>query len=76
MKPNPSNGNVEISFDGGLNEISVLQLIDITGKTIYATEIPKGSINKQIQCDFLAKGVYQICVFNSTSISSKRLIIN
>ena len=76
LKPNPSNGNVEISFLGGLNEKSVLQLIDITGNIIYTIEIAKGSINKNIQCDFLAKGVYHICVFNSSSISSKRLIIN
>lgn len=76
MKPNPSNGFVEISFLGGLNEKSVLQLIDITGNIMYTIEIAKGSINKNIQCDFLAKGVYQICVINSNIISSKRLLIN
>jgi hypothetical protein len=76
LKPNPSNGNVEISFIGGLNEKSILQLLDFAGKAIYTTEIAKGSINKNIHCDFLAKGVYQICIINSSSISSKRLIIN
>ncbi|MEI6488554.1 MAG: choice-of-anchor tandem repeat GloVer-containing protein [Bacteroidota bacterium] len=68
--PNPSNGMVTITFSSVPNE---LEVIDATGKTVYATKPTNLSTTLNLQNK--AKGIYLIKCRDSKTVTTQKIII-
>lgn len=78
--PNPvTNGSVNINFTSSINQKIALEVIDLTGKSVYSSNditINEGNNNIRLSDANLKNGVY-FCRFKSTEgISVRKLILN
>jgi hypothetical protein len=76
--PNPNNGNF-ILTNRGANGGFLLELIDLTGKTVYSEKLElSGNTTKTVNANHLNKGVYLLKLTNTKDNFSRtlRMIIN
>lgn len=75
--PNPTDGRFELRYAFTKVENCNIQIIDLTGKEVYATtSISKSGINAvQIDAKNLAKGLYIVKLTAGNAISNQKLII-
>jgi len=78
--PNPvTNASVNINFTSSINQKIALEVIDLTGKSVYSSNdiaIREGDNNIRLSEANLKNGVY-FCRFKSTEgISVRKLILN
>ncbi len=63
--PNPASDVVKITLAQNLNA-EILQVIDVTGKTIFSTPVSPNELEVQINVSNYAKGIYLIRLGNVT----------
>jgi len=76
--PNPSKGNVTVSFDlRSSNNRVVLQLFDIRGRLIHEKKynISSTKFTKELNYQAVAKGLYVLKVENGSHRISKKILI-
>ncbi len=69
--PNPTNGNVNVSFTGVNGETAKITLYDLNGRTIQTTDLGKvysGDVNYTIETTNLASGIYIVNVTSDAGI--------
>ena len=74
--PIPSNGQIIIDLPISSNIITI-EIIDVLGKSVYFDTANEQVANskKQINLDFLPKGVYTITFKNRNEVSVKKIIL-
>ena len=73
--PNPSNGNIEITFDNNNFSNSKLELFDITGKLINTVKL--NNKHNTITLGNISKGIYLAKISDVENVSiTKKIIIN
>ncbi len=71
--PNPSNGNVNVTFN---NNIDRVEIFNVLGESIYLQNIENNSNSLNLPEEvFNSKGIYFVKVSNETSSTTERLII-
>jgi hypothetical protein len=79
LYPNPAAGTVRMSATLQQTGETVLELTDMTGRTISSRHF--GSMNRgefletQLRCDELAEGVYAVLLRNGSSVQISRLVV-
>lgn len=73
--PNPTTGVLELHFSGRGNESTRLNIVDVTGRTVYSEILQKGIFNKIIDLSKEAKGVYMIEATTGTEKNYKKVVI-
>ena len=68
--PNPSSGNLNINC--GDLKINMIRIIDISGKTVF---IKENDIFKNIDINFLSKGLYLIELSDGQAIYRKKFLL-
>lgn len=79
MFPNPSNGTVALQFSSEhTKEVYELNIYDLTGKNMYRERITSvaGTVQKQLDLNALAKGVYTLRLSSEKGFGMKKLILN
>lgn len=74
--PNPSNGELHISFSNALSEASVLELIDLSGQVVQSSVLEIGGQNhKLILENQISPGVYILKISNREGILLNKIIV-
>lgn len=75
--PNPTNNKVNITMVLDHNEVIQIQIVDKTGKSVKQSRIEgsEGIVNKRIDLELLAAGVYTVILSNGVSTYSQKLIL-
>lgn len=77
VSPNPSNGNFKIMYLLPQNKSGTFQILDITGKQVFKSNLPQWSTLQNIDVDFLKNGVYSCLITsNNFSVNKKVVIIH
>lgn len=76
--PNPSQGELFVSFEQENADAIDLQIQDVRGRVVYRKQIQAASLNhlENIQLDYLAKGVYNLTLTSPKGRSIEKLIIH
>jgi subtilisin family serine protease len=75
VSPNPNNGSMNFSLAVPLENLGLIELCDVTGKTIYTTAISPGQKNISINENF-AEGIYFCRLMeNGNLIATKKVIV-
>ncbi len=75
IHPNPSDGIFNISFIEAQEEPTNLNIIDISGKTVYTQVLEPRQINYNLQLTSLAAGVYFVNIIGSKNSSTQKIVI-
>ncbi|MDP1726992.1 MAG: S8/S53 family peptidase [Bacteroidota bacterium] len=76
--PNPSNGQVTISFKGAINKPgSMIKIVDIAGKQVFETGIELNQIEKTIDLNNFKNGIYfvKIILADGRTFSEKLVYV-
>jgi len=75
--PNPSNGNINISFNSNTNNNVVIDLYDISGRLINQKIYNNAAenFNENINFGNLSEGIYLVKVINGNKNSTRKVII-
>lgn len=74
--PNPANRSVEIAINGELDQASMINVVDITGKVVYSQEIAAGDTVIKMNTANLGEGVYFYYRINSEGqTTSKKMMV-
>lgn len=75
--PNPASSYVDVVFNSTDEYGASLQLMDITGRVVYTSEVGTTSGRNQLQIDLtnFSKGVYMLNVTKNNTISRMKLVI-
>ena len=71
--PNPSDGLVQVIYQGQLNNASPIRVIDASGKVVFQTL--QRSSTEQLDLSHLPKGFYALQLETEQGILSKKMII-
>jgi hypothetical protein len=74
VAPNPSTGNVNVSFSNNTFEAASVSVVNVIGQEVYATKTNASSIN--LNLSELEKGVYFVRVQSAQGTTTKRLVLN
>ena len=76
VKPNPTNGLVNIIIKNANINTLLISVINIVGEEVYSSLDGNiaGDYNKQISLENLAKGMYYIKISNGAEVAIKKLI--
>ncbi len=76
VSPNPSDGPITIDLKYNTPQNSLIQLLDITGKVLWETQLAYGS-NARLQPDFsqFQPGFYSIVVKSSAGQAYRKLVL-
>ncbi len=76
--PNPANEFIDISVNASENNLSELQLLDMSGRLVYTEtmDIVKGPNQKRVDVSTLSKGVYLLNIISSSDVSRIKIIID
>lgn len=72
VSPNPTDGNVWLSWDDLFEGEVNIQVLDISGQVVYSTKSNNGI---ELNLSFLPKGLYLVRLINKTQMVSKKLIL-
>jgi hypothetical protein len=77
LYPNPANDDVTLSFNGVVSSIMNVQLVDQTGRVVYAKQIfgATGVNNHRMNVSGIAAGIYQLQVTRGNQTASRKLVI-
>ena len=74
--PNPSSGNVKISFSEILNLDTKIEIIDLLGKKYEVSSYFQNSSNEiEIDLKHLTKGSYVIKIYSDNEIITKKIVL-
>ena len=74
--PNPSNGKITLEMNEVNNDIYNVTINNLLGQSVYSSEgYIHGFYKKNIDITKFGKGTYLITISNSSSIITKKLII-
>ncbi|MCW5907759.1 MAG: alpha/beta hydrolase fold domain-containing protein [Chitinophagales bacterium] len=75
--PNPSTGSFTVQFNAEAGSSFVLQLKDVTGRTVHVETITgfSGAYEKTVAVDFLAKGTYTVHVTDGNEQAVRRVVV-
>lgn len=74
LYPNPSNGNVNITFNEDVNQV---EIFNVLGESVYSYNIENNEKSLNLSKEnFKSSGVYFVKVSNKTSSTTERLIIH
>jgi iduronate 2-sulfatase len=79
VSPNPSNGNITLTFNSNRFEKTLLKIYDVAGKTVFATTIKttqKEDITKKLSLSELPAGIYYLYLNNNREARHASLVIN
>lgn len=71
LYPNPSNGNVNVIFNGFSGEVASINVMDLNGRTVksqYIGELPNQEVEYSIDASNLAPGIYLVNVSSNSGI--------
>jgi len=71
LYPNPTNGNVNIVFDGYDGETATIQVMDISGRLVQSEDLGKlgsGEINHSFSTNALNSGVYIVNISSDSGV--------
>ena len=72
--PNPSNDIVNVVFSS--NETTTISLLDLSGRTIQAEQLPAGEFQQHIMnVSELNSGIYMLTIQSGSKIQTEKLII-
>ena len=74
LYPNPSTGIFTISFSKSTNENVIIEVLDITGRTVKTITANSGINSTQLDLQGLADGVYIARISSNSGIIMKKLI--
>jgi hypothetical protein len=74
--PNPAYNVVNLSFVSPLDNGSIVQIVDLSGRLVIEYQGQAGVTNMSIDISSLASGMYFVRVVNSNTSQSEKLIIN
>jgi hypothetical protein len=74
ISPNPSTGNVKVSFSNVNSETASISVVNIIGQEVYAAKTNSSTIN--LNLSELDKGVYFVRVSSAEGINVKRFVLN
>lgn len=73
--PNPNDGVFAVSFDN--QTVQYLEVTDLTGKSVFATDVPNDATAVNIDLHDLTKGVYMVNIHHTNGeITMKKIIKN
>jgi hypothetical protein len=75
ISPNPSNGNFKIIYLLPQNKKGMLEIFDVTGKRVYAQNLPHWSTLQKISLPNLTSGVYSCSIISGSGRINKKLIV-
>ena len=73
--PNPSNDEVLIRLDQGLEETLIIDLLDVKGRTLSSTAVRPGSIAYTMDIASWSAGLYVLRFRSATLDQRERLLI-
>ncbi|MCT4622806.1 MAG: T9SS type A sorting domain-containing protein [Schleiferiaceae bacterium] len=74
--PNPSNGEVFIKGTIESRTLYDIELMDISGKRVYSTQVENSSIDIKIDLNEFENGVYFITLSSKNGVSTRRLVLS
>jgi len=75
VSPNPSNGIINISANFKQVENYSINVLDLSGRTIYTENISGNKIDKTINLSNVEGGMYILNIVNEEMVVSKRIMI-
>jgi len=73
--PNPAESQVNIKLSQAITTHTTIELVDISGKAVYAEKIETGEPSLQtINLSALAEGIYLMKISNAEYCITKKLI--
>lgn len=72
--PNPSSGDIMISFKNAIFNNKSLSIIDLTGKEVLSGELK--SQTTQLNLSFMRPGIYILQIKGENKIETRKLLIN
>lgn len=73
--PNPSNGNIELTFTQEISENAMVSISDVSGRIVLVENVNQGT-NHRMNLDSFDSGVYMITLSSDKFSTSQRLILN
>ena len=71
LYPNPTNGNVNVAFNGVEGETATIQVMDISGRLVQVENLGKlnsGEVNYSFQTNTLNSGVYIVNISSDSGV--------
>jgi hypothetical protein len=75
IKPNPNNGNFNISYLLPQNKPGTFEVFDINGRKVYSMSLPQWSTLQQVILPEVADGIYQCIIKSGSSLSAKKVAV-
>jgi len=72
--PNPNSGNFVIVHNQ-LSNYDNVEIVDITGKTVYKMNLKQGIKQQEINISYLKNGIYFLSLYSNQMKETKKLII-
>lgn len=74
--PNPTSSDLYVVFESGSNDDYMMQIVNISGQVVYASEFNSNDERKQIlDVSRFAKGFYFIRIYNNIGSYQKKILI-
>ena len=74
LYPNPTNDAFHIDLSGNIDDETVLDIMDATGKLVYSRRIDGGQ-NRLIIDEGFSSGLYTVSIRTGYGITTKRLVV-
>lgn len=74
IAPNPSNGQIQISFEKALKEDLQIEIFSPTGQLMSKNSMLRGTRQKMLDISYLPKGIFYIKLKGKESFGSSKLI--
>lgn len=75
LSPNPSNGNIKLMYILPQNKSGTFQILDITGKQVFKSNLPQWSTLQNFNVENLSNGIYLCKITSDNFTATKKLII-
>ncbi len=76
IMPNPSDGKVLLQFQNSISKDLVIKVMDELGRTVFEGQWEKTEgLEKSLDLEWLANGVYQIVLTEGEFLGSKKLVV-
>lgn len=75
VKPNPNNGNFNISYLLPQNKPGCFEVFDVNGRKVYTMPLPRWSTLQQIKLPKLSSGIYNAFITSAGYRVSKKIAV-
>ncbi|UPT69134.1 MAG: PKD domain-containing protein [Sphingobacteriales bacterium JAD_PAG50586_3] len=78
LYPNPTEGNITVTFDVPSKQNVGIMLTDVTGRMVMSEALQgyTGTYTKQYNFDYLDRGVYLYSIRTQNGVITKRIVLN